>query len=223
MYYWTYSDAISAQQLAGLKIVCYSTLLYTPESPAVDFGLPTWPPTLFKKDLSARILLVSTWTDGRWGFIGGGCKKGETPVAAVNREFTEETGTAVDFEEKDFCFCDIGEKTAVFVFCRVVLDLPYFNSVLSAFYTVERKAYPDEVLAMSGYPLWLEGPQSLSEVSWEKQIHGLPRHLVSNGGLMTPTLGTVVVTTMHIFYMHDIFLCRKYRCTQAAFHNHFIF
>jgi 8-oxo-dGTP pyrophosphatase MutT (NUDIX family) len=187
-YAWSYAGAIAARDEAKLKAVCYSTVIYMPPTPAIDFGLPTWPPTLFKKELSPRVLLVSTWTDARWGLIGGNCKKDETPVQTINREFREETGTEFNFSEEDFCFCDIGDR-AVFVFCHITKDLNFFNSILSGFYTIERRAYPDEVLAICGYPLWIEGPGAVSEVCWEKQVHGLPRHLVTNGGFMTPTLG----------------------------------
>jgi 8-oxo-dGTP pyrophosphatase MutT (NUDIX family) len=186
---WSYADALHRQREANIKITCYSTIIYTPPNPMVNFGIPTWPPTLLKKDVSPRVLLVSTWTDNRWGFIGGGAKKNESPLQAVNREFSEETGTAFNFEESDFVFCDIGEKNAVFMFCNVTTDLSFFNSLLAGFYTTERRAYPDEVLAICGYPVWVEGPASVSEVCWEKQVHGLPRHLVSCGGFMTPTMG----------------------------------
>jgi 8-oxo-dGTP pyrophosphatase MutT (NUDIX family) len=189
MYICNFEEAVQAQKLSKLKGVCYATLIYLPPQPAVDFGLPTWPPTMLKKELSPRVLLVSTWTDGRWGFIGGGCKKDESPIMAINREFFEETGTEVTFVEEDFCFCDIGDKSAVFTFCKTTTDLVFFNSILSDFYTVARKAYPDEVLSICGYPIWLEGPTSIAEASWGKQIHGLPRHLVANGGFITPTLG----------------------------------
>lgn len=189
MYIWRYDDAVGARDAASLKATCYSTVIYSPAAPLVDFGIPTWPPTLFKKDLSPRMLFVSTWTDGRWGFVGGGAKKGECPLRAINREFLEETGAAVEFTPSDFCFASTDEKAAVFVFCRVTSDLQFFNKMLAGFYLTERRAYPDEVLAITGYPIWMEGPPSVSETCWEKQIHGLPRHLVSNGGLMTPTFG----------------------------------
>ena len=189
MYIWSYDDAVATRDAFSLKATCYCTVVYSPAAPVVDFGLPTCPPTMFKNDLSPRMLLVSTWTDGRWGFVGGRAKKGESPLQAVNREFVEETGTALEFIASDFCFATRDEKAVVFVFCRVTSDLPFFNSMLAAFYVTDRRAYPDEVLAITGYPIWLEGPPSVSEACWEKQIHGLPRHLVSNGGLMTPTFG----------------------------------
>lgn len=197
MYAWELDSALTTQRRGSLKVSAYATVVYMPPAPRVDFGLPSWPPSLLKRDLSPRMMLVSTWTDGRWGFIGGGARKCETPIDALNREFAEETGSTVLFSESDFCFCHFSDKQSTFVFCRITTDLGWFNSILSGFYSIDRPAYPDEVLAICGYPIWLEGPIDVAEVSLEKQVHGLPRHLVSNGGLMTPTLGSTMSVNAH--------------------------
>ena len=188
-YILDYNECLREQQKYNLKISCYATIIYNPAHKVIDFGIPTWPPTLLKKEVSARVLLVSTWTDGRWGLIGGGCRKDESPVQAICREFEEETGYRYAFSESNFQFGHITEKRATFTFCAISHDLSFFNSILAGFYSIDRRAYPDEVLAICGYPIWVEGPSSISEVSWDCNIFGFARHLVSNGGFMTPTLG----------------------------------
>jgi hypothetical protein len=185
MYIWSYDTAVSLL-LPGAKVSCYATIVYLPENYTVDFGVQPYPPILKKKTSSPRVLLVSSWTDGRFGFVGGGCKAGESPIEAVNREFLEEVGTPEIFSAEDFVCCEMG-KRATFAFVKKTHDLSAFNQILASFYTTERAAYPDEVMAICGYPIWIEGPPGSGEDTWN--IWGLPRHLTSQGGMMTPTLG----------------------------------
>ena len=52
------------------KFLCYGTVIYHPQDYVVDFGPPQFPTKFNKKDKCPRILLISTWIDGKWGFIG---------------------------------------------------------------------------------------------------------------------------------------------------------
>ena len=182
----SYQEAVESQLSKQLKGSAYCTIVYLPPSTdvTIDFQVEPWPPVHDKKKVSPRVLLVSTWTDAKFGFPGGGIKRSETPVEAVRREFAEELGSDVDFSERDFVFADIRERIS-YIFARVTHDEAYFNDLLVRFHTTERKAYVNEVIAVAGYPVWLEGPSSASEVCWESNVWGIARHLTAQVGLPT--------------------------------------
>jgi ADP-ribose pyrophosphatase YjhB (NUDIX family) len=169
----------------------YGTVLLIPASGAykIDFGLAKWPPADIKKEVCCRVLLVSTWTDNRWGFAGGGVAYGEDPLDAMNREFLEETGsTSTTFEKGDYCFSHVKpDGSSTHVFCKRTTDLAHFQSILTDFHSKsERTAYVDEVIGICGMPLWIEGPELCSQVDTGKNsVWGLPRLLVGNGGSFT--------------------------------------
>ena len=74
-------------------------------------------------------------------FDKGGGREGteESVVGTMNREFEEETGTAVNFAEEHHCFSFIDYKgTNVIltsVFCLVTSDLAFFSGILSGFHS----------------------------------------------------------------------------------------
>lgn len=125
---------------------------------------------------------MSTWTDGKFGMPGGGVKKGENVITALNREFSEEIGSDVTFTEEDFCFAQV-HQTATYVFCRVTADLDFFENILRSFHNMERKAYVDEIMGVLAYPVWIEGPANVQDVCWQNNVWGLPRHLCAQGGM----------------------------------------
>jgi 8-oxo-dGTP pyrophosphatase MutT (NUDIX family) len=165
-------------------------VIYLPPSPVTDFGESAYPCPYQKKLVSPRVLLVSTWTDGKYGFPGGGVKKGEDVVAAMNREFLEEIGTSVEFSEIDFCFSSEASDRITYNFAKVIRDEESFESLLRSFHTADRPAYVDEIIGVAGFPLWIEGPLDPASYSWKNNIWGLPRHLCFQGGSLTPTLQT---------------------------------
>lgn len=200
MFIFSFESAIT--ETAGKKISSYGTVLFIPsEQPIVDFGAASWPPKHSKATVCPRVLLISTWTDNRWGFVGGNAKRGEAPLDALNREFSEEMGTRVEFSAEDFIFCSVDGDRAVFFFAQTTQDHSFFNGLLAQFFTSERRAYLNEVLSVCGYPLWVEGPETGAEVSWENNVWGLPRHLVAQGGMLTPTLGNTNTPRNHFLVL----------------------
>jgi 8-oxo-dGTP pyrophosphatase MutT (NUDIX family) len=153
----------------------------------IDFGISSWPPKYEKKEVCPRILLVSTWTDGKLGLPGGGVKKGEDALSALNREFEEEIGTSVMFQDEHFLFTYIEPKRLTYVYLKVITVRSEFETILTNFHS-NRKAYVDEIIAAVGYPLWVEGPTDAADYSWNNNIWGLPRHMCLNGGCFTPTI-----------------------------------
>jgi 8-oxo-dGTP pyrophosphatase MutT (NUDIX family) len=173
------------------KTRCFGTVAYLPpaDTTKVDFGESQWPNPNKKKIVCPRVLLVSTWTDGKFGFIGGASEGGENPMEAMTREFAEETGTTIPFESADHCFSIVGNNTATHIFARVTNDLDFFTSILAHFHTDnQREAYVEEVFTLVGLPIFLEGPADPAEFSWKKNIWGIARYLTFQNGILTPTL-----------------------------------
>lgn len=166
----------------------YGTVIYVPSSPVVDFGESSYPSPYEKKVVSPRVLLVSTWTDGKYGLPGGGVKRGEEILQAINREFLEEIGTAIDFSDDDFCYSLETEGKITYHFAKITHDETFFESLLINFHRLERSAYVDEIIGIAGFPVWIEGPLDRTLYSWKNNIWGFPRHLCWQGGSFTPTL-----------------------------------
>jgi 8-oxo-dGTP pyrophosphatase MutT (NUDIX family) len=198
----SYQQAVELQASQKSKGSAYCTIVYLPPAPdlEIDFHVEPWPPVHDKQKSCPRVLLVSTWTDAKFGFPGGGIKKTESPVDAIKREFKEELGSEVDFSEADFVFADIGDKVT-YMFARITRDEGYFNDLLVKFHTSQRHAYVNEVIAVCGYPIWLEGPSSVSEVCWQSNVWGIARHLTSQGGFLTPTLGNTNIPRQHFLLL----------------------
>jgi 8-oxo-dGTP pyrophosphatase MutT (NUDIX family) len=186
----SYREAVETQLGKQIKKgSVYGTVIYIPPECKIDFEVQPYPPVDKKSNCCPRVLLVSTWTDAKLGFPGGGIKRknSETPVDAMNREFLEEIGTSVDFTESDFRFAEEGNNTMTYVFAQKTTDEAYFNNLLMNFHS-PRKAFVNEILSVCGYPVWVEGPESTGDVCWNNNIWGLPRHLTCQGGCLTPTL-----------------------------------
>ena len=184
---YSYSYQACLDALGSSKYSTYGTVIYKPKDFRVDFGKSCWPPAFEKKIVCPRILLISSWTDARLGFIGGNNKRSETPIQTINREFMEEMGTPIEFSVSDFCFATMDHR-CTFFFAVTTDDLSFFENLLISFQSSTRQALVDEVLSATGYPLWMEGPEKLEEVTFENNVWGLPRHLVGQGGFLTPTL-----------------------------------
>lgn len=173
------------------KSQVYGTVIYMPSEPVVDFGVCAYPTAWSKKVVCPRVLLVSTWTDNRWGFVGGGVNDGESAIQAMNREMEEETGFSEDsatFSDSDYCFSYVKKDlTATHLFAKMTHDLDYFQSILVNFHANHsRPAYCDEVIGICGMPLWFEGPEDASLVDMGRNgCWGLPRMLVGQGGALT--------------------------------------
>jgi 8-oxo-dGTP pyrophosphatase MutT (NUDIX family) len=184
------------------KFSSYGTLVYIPSNHVVDFGPSMWPCAHKKNQVCPRVLLVSTWTDARLGFVGGGRdrKTDESPVDTINREFHEEVGTQILFNDNDFLFAH-KDKSLTFFYAKTTSDEDFFNHILSQFYITPRDAYVNEVISVTGYPLWIEGPLSPNDVNWNNNVWGLPRHLTSNRGMLTPTLCNTNIPREHFFLM----------------------
>jgi len=160
-----------------------------------------------------------------FGFVGGGEEgnDGGDILRTFQREFDEEVGTSNDglsiisFTSEDHMFStqeNNKNKQISYFFCRIVDDLELFNLVLSTFYTdCKRKDYLEEVLSITGLPIFIEGPivkvqgDKISDIflqtdnnttktedidrpepklSWNNNAQGLPRYL-QNNGMLTPT------------------------------------
>lgn len=166
-----------------MKETCYGTIVYLPPGPIVDFGKEVWPAVHEKQKVCPRLLLVANWTDGRFFLVGGGVDKGESPLDAMNREFGEEMGSPGNFTEDDYCFSvKCSNRECSHIYGKTTPDLDMFNSILQAFYqNCDRKAYMEEVMAATGLPVWVEGPESLADFKFGNGIHGLPRMLGTGG------------------------------------------
>ncbi len=195
IYFSSADEAIAAAGPTGRnKFSSYGTIIFVPEAPVIDFGVEVYPSPFKKKDVCPQILLVQMWTDGLFGFAGGRSKSGELPLSTVNREFAEETGTVVAFTEDDFLFSHVEGQQVSHMYGKVTHDRDFFRQLLVGFHGktssgVDRDAYVDEIFSLSGLPLFVEGPPTLSEVGWGNNVWGLPRYLVAQGhGLFTPTI-----------------------------------
>jgi 8-oxo-dGTP pyrophosphatase MutT (NUDIX family) len=168
----------------------FGTLIYVPsEGSRIDFGVSQWPPVAKKQIVCPRVLLVSTWTDGKFGFVGGASKGTESPLETMNREFEEEIGTDFKFSIDDHCFSIVEKNVPTHIFAHVTDDVNLFTNILSTFHRNQsRKAYVDEVFTATGIPIFVEGPANPADFSWENNIWGLPRYLTFQGGTLTPTL-----------------------------------
>ena len=165
------------------RYICYGTVVYSPPGEVqVDFGQAKWPQLKDIKKLKCpRILLISTWCDGKWGFVGGGGKISETPLECMNREFYEEVGLQGEFVDEEYVYslkkCT---KKVTHLYIKKTKDLEFFTKILTTFHSMSsRKAYVDEVVAITGLPLWIEGPDILGPEKAE-DVFGLPRLLVGN-------------------------------------------
>jgi len=185
------AEELSQSKNQSKKANVYGTVIFVPGEPVIDMGCAEWPSKYDKQKVCPRVLLVSTWTDGRWGFVGGGVKTADpSPLHALNREFSEETGYDAKqvFEASDYAFSHVkGDGTTTHVFCHVTRDLLFFQSILAAFHTnFQRPAYSNEIIGICGLPLWLEGPQGGETVDMGKNgCWGLPRMLAGVGGAIT--------------------------------------
>ena len=170
------------------KYSAYGTIIYLPPdtSRKPDFGDEQWPqPDNIKKQSCPRVLLVSTWMDNKFGFIGGNGEAGETPEETMSREFYEEIDSTLEFtEHEDHIFSYVDGDRASHIYAKVTRDLAFFNSFLCNFYKEDRKAYLDEVLSVVALPIWIEGP-STDDCTQEikDNVWGLPRFLMSNGAV----------------------------------------
>lgn len=129
-----------------------------------------------------RVVLVSTWTDGKFGMPGGGLRKDEMDVNGLNREFQEEVGSDIEFNDDDFCF-SCTSKIVAFVYCKITRNVAFFENVLKSFPDQSRDAYVNEIIGAVGYPIWIEGPEKVEDISWSNNVWGFPRHLCAQGGM----------------------------------------
>ena len=147
-----------------------------------DFGQSAWPPAYLKKNVCPRVVLVSTWTNSRFALPGGKGKGRESALDALNREFGEETGCSVNFDETTYAFSLVDDKKANHYFVKAVRDESEFNGVLKSFTdSSDRKAFVDEIFGSIAFPIWVEGPENAkSGTLWgDTQVWGLPRFLNS--------------------------------------------
>ena len=150
------SDLQTLEGIVGNKVLAYGTVVYLPADFRIDFGKSEWPSPYEKKKVCPRVLLATSWTDNRMGFVGGNAKRGELPLDSMNREFEEEMGSPGEFSSEHFRFASLleesnGKKTITYNYCRITHDEGYFNSLLGNFYTnSQRKAYVNEVIGCCG-------------------------------------------------------------------------
>lgn len=108
-------------------------------------------------------------------------KRKETYVEIMNREFTEEIGVSMGFDENDYLFSTVGKDNRVnHVFCRIIRDEQKFIDVLIQFHSnSSRGAYVDEIVGACGFPIWIEAPADPKTVKvWgDNTAWGLPRFL----------------------------------------------
>ena len=109
-------------------------------------------------------------------------------LQAMNREFLEETGARGNFKpEHHLCVTLQGPATRCIVnhlFVRIERDAAEFSRLLRCFGGDEHlsqmnSGYLNEVFAVTGLPIFIEGPEVASTASkldpW--RIHGLPRYI----------------------------------------------
>jgi 8-oxo-dGTP pyrophosphatase MutT (NUDIX family) len=212
-YLFNYDDV--TKHLSTAKHFVYGTVIFQPEHAVIDFGPSAWPAKYSKKVSCPLVLLVQGWTDAMFGLVGGKVEKKESVVDAMNREFLEETGSAINFDfEHDYKFStynpaddgSIARLTHLFV--KIIHDRHVFQDILVNFHVNSgREAYLDEVFTLVGLPLFIEGPEDILAVNWQNNIWGLPRYLTSHhGGFLTPTLQSSYVVREHFVVM---LLCSK--------------
>jgi 8-oxo-dGTP pyrophosphatase MutT (NUDIX family) len=203
-------------------IISYGTLVYLPEDSLVDFGQSAWPSPFNKQIVCPRAVLVSTWTDGKFGMPGGGLKKGESELDGLNREFNEEIGFDVHFTDSDFCFSFM-DKKLVFVFCKVTRDRDLFERVLKSFTDGSRESYVNEIIGVVGYPIWVEGPEQVEDVSWSNNVWGFPRHLCAQGGMyvwiLLLAILLFIIISFHALAAQVYTYSRKYTHTTRTFYH----
>lgn len=172
------------------KAFCYGTVIFVPPVPVIDFGESKYPSVYQKNRVCPRVLVISTWTDAKYGLPGGGVNREEGIIDAMNREFLEEIGKEANFITEDFLYSYEAGNRITYHFVKKTDDLELFQSFLSSFHTQEREAYVNEVIGIAGYPVWIEGPLNSAEYSWNNNVWGFPRHLCFQGGTFTPTLNS---------------------------------
>lgn len=131
----------------------------------------------------------------------------------MNREFFEETGSEGQFSDRDFLFCyatfdPTRNKSRVsHIYAKICCNYREFNDILVNFHMRHtREAYINEVLGLIGYPVWIEGPENMADVSWSNNIWGLPRHWSGNDGFLSSTLANSS-TVLEQFIL--ILVCKK--------------
>lgn len=201
MYLYSVVDAREAAKSSNYS--CFGTVIYVPSQPVIDFGQSQWPSPYDKSKVCPRILLITTWTDGKFGFVGGGRnkKKDTCPLDTMNREFAEEMGTPMMFTDENFCFASSVNGKMTFVYAIITHDESVLSNLLSSFYATPREAYLNEVMSAMAYPLWIEGPDDVSKACWDNNVWGLPRHLVAQGGMFSPTLGNSNLPREHFLLL----------------------
>jgi len=180
----------------GARGRVYGTVIYIPEDASVDFGSEKDRTVCFDKSVSSpRVLLVSTWVDGLWGFAGGKMEPDdETPVQTMNREFIEETGCdTIEFTDDHLAWIRLSGDTNYpsYFYIFKTANKKEFEQVVGAFEGRRPKGYVDEIFAVAGLPIWFEGPSNLDLLQWGDGIHGLPKIIQA----MTPGISGSKVAT----------------------------
>lgn len=186
------------------RTTVYGTVVYQPHGFQVDRGPQSWPRAKLAST-SARMLLISTWTDCRWGFIGGGMKpdRDASPLDTLHREIQEELGQGIQFTDDEYCFSyyPVPNGNLCHLFCKVISDSNEFQNLLQAFEQQhKRETYVNEVMAITGMPLYYhhqaekhEERGAIASTIEVANVHGLPRYLSS----LSPTWNFSYIVQEH--------------------------
>lgn len=119
-------------------------------------------------------------------------------IDALNREYHEEIGLKLQFESDDYIFSCLHNNCISHFYVRVESNRDIFQSLLIHFHSNYcRDAYIEEVFSIMSIPLWIEGPEDISTVSWRNNVWGLPRYLTQAGGFLSPTLQNNFIVRDH--------------------------